>query len=97
MDIKNVDSSRLQATDTLRNRKAPAQSDSGSSAPINKAADNTSDLSNTARVVGVGRAEAMKLHQAELQQIAKDIETGNYSADITVVAERVAQILMTLK
>jgi len=39
----------------------------------------------------------MKLHQAELQQIAQDIETGNYSADITVVAERVAQILMTLK
>ena len=97
MDIKNVEGSRLQATDTLRNRKPPAQVDNGSSAPTNKAADNTTDLSNTARVVDVGRAEAMKLHQTELKQIAQDIEAGTYSADINVVAERVAQVLRMLE
>jgi anti-sigma28 factor (negative regulator of flagellin synthesis) len=97
MDIKNVEGSRTQAAETLRNRKAPAQTDSGSSAPTNKVADNTTDLSNTARVVGVGRAEAMKLHHAELQQIAQDIESGNYTADLNLVAERVAQILANLK
>ena len=97
MDIKNLESNRIHSTDTLRARRAPVQADTGSSAPTNKVTDNTTDLSNTARVVDVGRAEAMKLHQHELEQIAQDIEAGTYSADLNLVAERVAQVLLTLK
>ena len=97
MDIKNLEGTRLHSTEQLRARKTPEQADTGSSALTERPADKVSDLSNTARVVGVGRAEAMKLHQHELEQIAKDIESGTYSADLNLVAERVAQVLMTLK
>ena len=94
MDIKNLEGTRFHSTDTIRGRKAPVQADKGSSAPTERVADDTTDLSNTARVVGVGRAEAMKLHQHELERIAADIESGTYSADLNIVAERVAQILL---
>ena len=60
---------------------------------IAKKAGASVDTGATQRLVESGQSEAMALHEAEIQQIATDIRTGSYSADLDVVAMRVAQVL----
>ncbi len=51
------------------------------------------DTSATAELVELAKHEALANHERMLEQLQRDIASGDYNADLDVVAERVADVL----
>lgn len=46
-------------------------------------------------LVELGKRESKELHQRMIDRLRQDIANGTYTADLNVVAERVAEVLGT--
>ncbi len=99
MDVKQklpvtvTDKSTLKALESVRQQRKTENVGGPSTSTEAQTARTTVDMSTTSNLVELGKREAQRLHEQMMQQIADDISDGTYSADVNVVAERVAEVL----
>ena len=99
MDIKQklpvtvTDKSTMKALESVRQQHKAENVGGPSTSTEAQTSRAKVDTSTTSNLVELGRREAQKLHEQMMQQIANDIADGSYSADVNVVAERVADVL----
>jgi len=101
MDIKNMPLRLAPDTSLLRSRTAGLDGATPSENTRKPGASGDPAVSNgvafhggaTAALVDSGLQEALAIHEAELDALAAQIRTGDYTADLDIVASRVADVL----
>jgi anti-sigma28 factor (negative regulator of flagellin synthesis) len=96
MDIKKTtDSSNLAQLESAQ-RKRPTEIAESPSRSTEVSPDKPKvDTGQTVSLVELGKRESKELHQRMIDRLRQDIANGTYTADLNVVAERVAEVLGT--
>lgn len=100
MDIKKTtiaqaDTKQLARVESAQRNSRPERADASvSSTEVSSSQKKPEvDTGATMNLIELGRREVEALHERMLTRLREDIASGDYSANMDVVAERVAEVL----